>query len=160
MTRAFLGLGTNLGDRRAHLSQALSTLGAAGDLVAVSRVYETDPVGGPEQQDFWNVVVELETTSSPEELLGRCRQLEASAHRVRLVRFGPRTLDVDVLWVDGEVRSTEELTVPHPRMFDRRFVLAPLAELAPDIATEESVARSGGEVRVIGSVHEVLNESK
>ena len=160
MTRAFLGLGTNLGDRRAHLAGALSTLQAAGDLVGVSRVYETDPVGGPEQQDFWNVVVALDTTDSPEQLLERCRELEVAAHRVRLVRFGPRSLDVDVLWVDGEERSTAELTVPHPRMFERRFVLAPLAELAPDIATQESVARSGGEVRVLGSVEEVLNESK
>ncbi len=160
MTRAFLGLGTNLGDRRANLAQALAALDAAGDLAAVSRVYETDPVGGPEQQDFWNIVVELRTTDSPEELLDRCRTLEEAAHRVRLVRFGPRTLDVDVLWVDGEERSTEELTVPHPRMFERRFVLAPLAELAPDIATEKLLAGSGGEVRVLGSVHEVLNESK
>ena len=160
MTRAFLGLGTNLGDRRAHLAEALAALGAAGDLVAVSRVYETDPVGGPEQQDFWNVVVELDTADSPEQLLERCRELETSAQRVRLVRFGPRTLDVDVLWVEGEERSSAELTVPHPRMFERRFVLAPMAELAPDIATEESVARSGGEVRVLGSVEEVLNESK
>ena len=160
MTRAFLGLGTNLGDRRANLAQALASLDAAGDLVAVSQVYETDPVGGPEPQDFWNIVVELGTTDSPEELLERCRRLEEAAHRVRLVRFGPRTLDVDVLWVDGEERSTDELTVPHPRMFERRFVLAPLAELAPDIATEKLLAGSGGEVRVLGSVHEVLNESK
>ena len=160
MTRAFLGLGTNLGDRRANLAEALASLEASGDLVAVSRVYETDPVGGPEQQDFWNIVVELDTADSPEALLDRCRVLEEAAHRVRLVRFGPRTLDVDVLWVDGEERSSDELTVPHPRMFERRFVLAPLAELAPDLATEKLVAGSGGEVRVLGSVHEVLNESK
>ena len=104
MTRAFLGLGTNLGDRRANLSVALATIEAAGDLVGVSQVYETDPVGGPEQQDFWNIVVELDTDDGPEALLERCRVLEETAHRVRLVRFGPRTLDVDVLWVDGEVR--------------------------------------------------------
>jgi 2-amino-4-hydroxy-6-hydroxymethyldihydropteridine diphosphokinase len=160
VTRAYLGLGTNLGDRRANLADALATLESAGDLVAVSQVYETDPVGGPEQQDFWNLVVELDTEDGPEELLERCRALEQAAHRVRLVRFGPRTLDVDVLWVDGQERSSEELTVPHPRMFERRFVLAPLSELAPDIATEKLLTGSGGEVRVLGSVHEVLNESK
>ena len=160
MTRAFLGLGSNLGDRRRHLADALGSLAADGDLVATSQVYETDPVGGPEQQDFWNLVVELDTTDSPEALLERCRALEMSAQRVRAVRFGPRTLDVDVLWVDGEERSTEELTVPHPRMFDRRFVLAPLAELAPDIATRKLLATSGGEVRILGSVEEVVHQSK
>jgi len=160
VTRAFLGLGTNLGDRRANLAAALEALAAAGDLVAVSRVYETDPVGGPEQQDFWNLVVELDTDDSPEALLERCRELEAAAHRVRTVRFGPRTLDVDVLLVEGEVRATEELTVPHPRMFERRFVMAPLADLAPDLATEELLAASGGEVRVLGSVQEVVHQSK
>src|SRR5436305_1901544 len=92
MPRAFLGLGSNLGDRRAHLRRAVSSL---PDVVAVSAVYETEPVGGPDQGRFLNCVVELETRRSPRELLGLAHALEKAARRVRLERWGPRTLDVD-----------------------------------------------------------------
>ncbi len=152
MTRAFLGLGTNLGNREAHLSEAIGTLRAAGDLVAVSGLYETEPVGGPEQGAFLNLVVELDTSDSPEELLQRCRALEEAANRVRTVRWGPRTLDVDVLWMEGVTRESEELTVPHPRMFERRFVLEPLAELAPELVNDEVLAACLGTVERIGEI--------
>jgi 2-amino-4-hydroxy-6-hydroxymethyldihydropteridine diphosphokinase len=152
VARAFLGLGTNLGDRRAQLSRAVAALAEAGDLVAVSGLYETEPVGGPEQGAFLNLVVELDTADLPERLLERCRELEAAAERVRTVRWGPRTLDVDVLWVEGEVRSSEELTVPHPRMLERRFVLAPLAELAPELVPADRLASSVGSVTRIGTL--------
>ena len=131
--RAFLGLGTNLGDRRAHLLRAVE---AIPDLVAVSSVYETEPVGGPEQGAFLNIVVELVTSLDPWELLQLCRRLERAAGRERRVRWGPRTLDVDVLWVEGVAMAEEALTVPHPRMHLRNFVVVPLLELAPDLADE------------------------
>ena len=150
MARAFLGLGTNLGDREAELRRGVEHLSRAGDLIAVSSLYETEPMGGPPQGLFLNIVVELDTDDTPEALLERCRELEAIAHRVRSVRQGPRTLDVDVLYVEGESRDTAELTVPHPRMYERRFVLEPLAELAPELVDASMMASALGEVRVIG----------
>lgn len=146
MTRAFLGLGSNLGDRRAHLRTAVGALEEWG-LRAVSPLYETDPVGGPEQGRYLNLVVELDTKCSPRELLVLCQRLERDAGRVREERWGPRTLDVDVLWIDGAVVDDPDLTVPHPRMWERRFVLAPLHDLAPDLVDAAAVARSEGEVQ-------------
>jgi len=150
--RAFLGLGTNLGDREATLRRAVEHLATFGDVVAVSGLYETEPMGGPPQGLFLNLVVGLDTEASPEVLLDRCRLLETEANRVRTVRNGPRTLDVDVLFVEGAARNTEELMVPHPRMFERRFVLAPLRELAPDLVSEAQIEAAGGEVVRIGSL--------
>ena len=144
--RAFLALGSNLGDREAALRAAVA---AIPDLVAVSPVYETDPVGGPEQGAFLNAVVELATDRSPRELLGLCRELEAAADRVRVERWGPRTLDVDVLLVGDLTVAELDLEVPHPRMWDRRFVLAPLRDLAPDLVTEAAVTAASGDVREI-----------
>jgi len=151
--RAFVGLGSNLGDRRAHLRAAVEQLRTVGDLVDVSPLYETEPVGGPPgQQDYLNLVVELHTADSPRTLLERCRALEAAAHRVRTEHWGPRTLDADVLWVEGELVDDADLTVPHPRMWERRFVLAPLADLAPDLVTSEQLAAAGGDVVRVGSL--------
>ena len=151
--RAFIGLGSNLGDRRALLRQAVEGLGAPGDVIGVSPVYETEPVGGPEEQGpYLNLVVELSTSDTPRRLLERCRALEAAAGRVRTVRWGPRTLDADVLWVEGWQVDEEDLTVPHPRLWDRRFVVQPLADLAPDLVTSEQLRRSGGEVVRVGSL--------
>lgn len=131
MTRAFLGLGSNMGERETFLRDAVA---AMPDVAEVSGLYETDPVGGPEQAPFLNIVVRLETQLSARELLEVCRTLEKAAERVRVVRWGPRTLDVDVLWVDDEtVLDPPDLIVPHPRMRDRAFVMVPLAELAPDL---------------------------
>ena len=102
-------------------------------VVAVSEVYETDPVGGPVQDDYLNAVVEVTTTLDPHELLAVCGRLEQAAHRVRIERWGPRTLDVDVLLIDDLVIATDDLEVPHPRMWERAFVLAPLHDVAPDL---------------------------
>jgi len=143
MTRAFLGLGSNLGDRRAALADAVRAL---PDVVAVSPVYETEPVGGPDQGRFLNLVVELDTARSARQLLEACAQREAAADRVRDVHWGPRTLDVDVLWLDGVEVTEADLIVPHPRMWARRFVLAPLRDLAPDLVTEAQVAAGAGTV--------------
>ncbi|HET6794648.1 MAG TPA: 2-amino-4-hydroxy-6-hydroxymethyldihydropteridine diphosphokinase [Acidimicrobiales bacterium] len=146
--RAFLGLGSNLGDRRRQLADAVEALRRADRVEAVSAVYETEPVGGPEGQGpYLNLVVALSTGRSPRQLLELAAGLEDDAGRVRTVRFGPRTLDVDVLWVEGVSVDEPDLTVPHPRMWERRFVLAPLSELAPDLVDADAVARAGGEVR-------------
>ena len=145
MTRAFLGLGSNVGDRGHYLSEAVDALRDVG-LVAVSPFYETDPVGGPDQGAFLNLVAELDTDLSARDLLGVCRRLEAAADRVREVRWGPRTLDVDVLWVDGVTLDDDDLVVPHPRMWERRFVLAPLRDLAPDLVDADAVLRAAGHV--------------
>lgn len=142
--RAFLALGSNLGEREALLRHAVASI---PDLVAVSPVYETDPVGGPEQDRFLNCVVELDTARTPHQLLALCQQLEADADRVRTERWGPRTLDVDVLLVGESTVDEPDLTVPHPRMWDRRFVLAPLADLAPELVPVDRLAAAEGDVR-------------
>ena len=155
--RAFLSLGSNLGDRDSHLRRAVDQLraGSVPAVTAVSRVYETEPVGGPDDQGpYLNLVVELAlpATIDPYRLLEQCHRLEAAAGRVRTVRWGPRTLDADVIWIDGVTVDDPELTVPHPRWRERRFVLAPLAELAPDLVGPDDLERAGGEVRVVGMV--------
>ena len=151
--RAFIGLGSNLGDRRALLRAAVDGLAAAGDVVGVSPLYETEPVGGPGGQGpYLNVVVELSTADTPRQLLERCRALEEAAGRVRTVRWGPRTLDADVLWVQGCEVDEPDLTVPHPRLWERRFVVAPLADLAPDLVTSEQLRASGGDVVRVGNL--------
>lgn len=147
MARAFLGLGSNLGDRRAYLRDAVARI---PDVVAVSKVYETVPVGGPEQGPYLNIVVELDTARTARQLLEVCRECEAAAERVREVRWGPRTLDVDVLWVDGVTVDEPDLTVPHPRMFERAFVLMPLRDLAPDLIPDDWVEPDESEVRAVG----------
>ena len=149
--RAFLSLGSNVGDRAGHLAAGVDIV-AAGEPVRVSRVYETEPVGGVAQDDFWNVVIELETDATPSELLERARRAEAARGRVRGVRWGPRTLDVDVLLVGELVSDDPEITVPHPRMFERLFVLVPLAELAPDLVSAELLGRGVGRVAALGTL--------
>ena len=134
MTRAYLGLGSNLGDRAAHLQLAVDELAATSGVrvVAVSKVYETSPVGGPAQDDYLNAVVAIETDLNARELLAVAQHLEQLAARVRTVRWGPRTLDVDVLLVGDEHVAEPDLEVPHPRLYERGFVLAPLRDVAPD----------------------------
>ena len=133
--RAHLALGSNLGERLANLQGAVDGLAATDGitLVALSAVYETDPVGGPVQDDYLNAVVEVTTTLEPHDLLAVCGRLEQAAHRVRIERWGPRTLDVDVLLIDDLTIDTPDLEVPHPRMWERTFVLAPLHDVAPDL---------------------------
>jgi 2-amino-4-hydroxy-6-hydroxymethyldihydropteridine diphosphokinase len=130
--RAFLGLGSNVGDRRQYLMDAVACL---PDVVRISAVYETDPIGGPDgQRPYLNLVVELSTDRSPRQLLEEAQAAEASAGRERTVRFGPRTLDVDVLLVGDQVVNDSDLIIPHPRMWERAFVLVPLRDLAPELA--------------------------
>jgi 2-amino-4-hydroxy-6-hydroxymethyldihydropteridine diphosphokinase len=126
-----VALGSNLGDRWHQLRGAAAGL---PDVVAVSPVYETEPVGGPPGQGrYLNAVVELDTDLSPRQLLAVCRRLEDAAGRVRAERWGPRPLDADVLLVGDLHVDDPDLQVPHPRMWERAFVLVPLADLAPDL---------------------------
>jgi 2-amino-4-hydroxy-6-hydroxymethyldihydropteridine diphosphokinase len=128
--RAHLGIGSNLGDRLAFLQSAVDGLAASDgvEVVAVSAVYETDPVG-PEQPDYLNAVVAVDTTLEPHALLAVGQRLEAEAHRVRGERWGPRTLDVDILFYGDAQIDEADLVIPHPRWQERDFVLAPLADL-------------------------------
>ena len=131
MTRAYLALGSNLGDRLGYLQLAVDALGA--QVVAISRVYETAPVGGPEQGAYLNAVVAIETELDPHALLQLVQRIESDAQRVRAERWGPRTLDVDVLLYDDIELDDPDLTIPHPRMWERGFVLAPLRDVAPHL---------------------------
>lgn len=132
--RAFLGLGANLGDRLANLQRAADLLGERPGIRVVhsSRVYETDPVGGPEQPDYLNVVLQVDTDLPARGLLEACLAVEAEMGRVRAERWGPRAIDVDVLTYGEETIEEPDLVVPHPRMHERGFVLVPLAELDED----------------------------
>ena len=131
----YLGLGSNLGDRESNLHRAREILHASpGTRVSgESGLYVTAPVGGPEQPDYLNQVVEVHTTLSPRALLLAAQRIEHELARVRAERWGPRTIDVDILWYHGFSSADADLVVPHPRMEERRFVLEPLAELAPDL---------------------------
>jgi 2-amino-4-hydroxy-6-hydroxymethyldihydropteridine diphosphokinase len=148
--RAFLALGSNLGDRRAHLAAAVARI---PDIVAVSQLYETDPVGGPPGQGaYLNCVVELRTTRTPRELLAEAQAAEGAARRVRVERWGPRTLDVDVLLVGEEKVDEPDLVVPHPRMWERGFVLVPLADLAPELVIGHLTSDLARGVRPAGNL--------
>jgi 2-amino-4-hydroxy-6-hydroxymethyldihydropteridine diphosphokinase len=134
LKQAFLSLGSNLGDREAHLLEALDRLKAAGiHTLRRSSIYETEPQGLPNQPWFLNMVVEVETELFPRLLLARAQAIELGMGRRREVSKGPRPIDIDILLFGNYVIRTRELQVPHPRMSERRFVLEPLAELAPDL---------------------------
>ena len=151
--RAFLGIGSNLGDRWAYLRGAVTGLRRADTVVAVSPVYETEPIGGPEGQGpYLNAVVELATERDAHELLELAQSLEEEAGRVRAERFGPRTLDVDVLLFGEATLSLPDLLLPHPRMWERRFVLAPLSDLAPELLPYGWETRAEGKVRPMGNL--------
>ncbi len=155
--RAFPALGSNLGDRVGFLRGAVAGI---PDVVAESDVYETPPVGGVVQGPYLNMVVRLETVVDARCLLGVCHQREAAAGRVRDVRWGPRTLDVDVLWIDGETVDEPDLHVPHRRLFERSFVLVPLADVGPDLLPDgydvEAVSAADEIVR-LGSLDELAS---
>lgn len=141
--RAYLGLGSNQGDRLASLQGAVDGLAATPgvNVAVVSPVYETEPVGGPPQNEYLNAVVGVDTSLSPRDLLDVAKRLEAAAGREPSgERWAPRPLDVDLLLVGHDVVSEPDLVVPHERLFERHFVLAPLADLDPALAV---VPRSG-----------------
>ena len=132
MQSAFLLAGTNLGDRNSNLDFALRSLENSGSLRAISSRFETEPVGYREQPWFLNQAVELETALTPFELLSLCQHIEFSCGRVRTFPDAPRTLDLDIVFFGNMVIREENLIIPHPRIAERRFVLTPLAQIAPE----------------------------
>ena len=133
MPQVFLAIGSNVGDRMAHLARAVEALRRLGSIEAGSPIYETAPVGGPDQDPYFNAVVKLKSDLSPRSLLARLLEIEKDAGRVRDERWGPRTLDLDILVYDDNTIDEPGLTVPHPEMRNRRFVLMPLADVAPGL---------------------------
>jgi len=134
MSRAYVGIGSNMGDRIEHLRAGLTALmGAAPDVIVIgqSRVYESAPVGMTDQPDFCNAVVALETTLGPYQLLDLIHEIEIKNGRQRITRWGPRTLDLDILLFGDLEQHDPDLTIPHPRLRERRFVLEPLLEIDP-----------------------------
>ncbi|MFQ5424378.1 MAG: 2-amino-4-hydroxy-6-hydroxymethyldihydropteridine diphosphokinase [Phycisphaerae bacterium] len=132
---AYLGLGSNLGRRKKNIAAALNALERTRgiEVVRASSLYETEPMGGPANQDAYiNAVVEVATALPAGRLLDVCLNIEESLGRKRSIRWGPRTIDLDILAYDREICATEALTIPHPMMHQRRFVLEPLVEIAPD----------------------------
>ena len=130
---AYIGIGSNIGDKTANCQTAIEQLAEAGRITAVSSFYYTEPVGYKEQEDFINAVATLETGRSPVELLAICHAIEDRLGRRRTVRWGPRTVDLDILLYGDLVVSRLDLVIPHPLMAMRKFVLAPLVEIAPAV---------------------------
>jgi len=156
MNTAYLGLGSNLGNRMAFLRSGRDTLVARSDIVLIrtAGVYETEAVGGPPDNPlFLNTVLQIETSLEPLDLLATCLGVEDEFGRSRPVRWAPRTLDIDILFYADQVFCEESLTIPHPRLQERCFVLAPLRELAPELrhplldqtVSELAAGRAGGE---------------
>lgn len=135
MTVAYISLGSNMGDKVESLKQAVALLQSHDSIVVtkVSSIYDTDPVGYEEQDVFMNIVVEVETSLTALELLFACQEIEAELKRVRIIRWGPRTMDLDIILYGQDIIETEKLVVPHPRMHERGFVLVPLVEIAPNV---------------------------
>lgn len=144
MSRAWIAFGANLGDRRQSFQAALRKFGETGStrLVRGSRVYETEPVGPGEQDKYWNAVLEVETSLTARELLNECLRIETDLGRVRVERWGPRVMDLDLLLYNDLRVSEEGMEIPHPRLTERNFVLIPLADLIPAVRIEgRSVAQ-------------------
>ena len=160
---AFLALGSNLGDRRRYLRDAIARLTAAEgvNLLRQSRVYETEAVGPVEQGPFLNLVIEVELAEeiTPRQLLALAKKTEREVGRQARVRWGPREIDIDVLLIDDEKACEPDFTLPHPRMWERAFVMAPLADLAPTLSAPggetvaELAARLGEEQGIHATVH-------
>ncbi len=146
MSVAAVGIGSNLGDRFANLVAAAVGLGAESLLAGVSSVYETAPVGGPEQGPFLNAVVIIETARPAAALLQSMLTIERARDRKRLVRWGPRSLDLDLLIFDSETIDLPGLAVPHPRLLERRFVVEPLLEVWPEVALPDGTLVGSVEV--------------
>jgi len=156
MADVLIALGGNVGDVRATFQKAISNICGMTQaaLLARSSDYATPPWGDEQQARFINACIEIETSLDPHALLFTLHKIEARFGRDRASerRWGPRTLDVDVLWIDGVTLDDPDLIVPHPRMWERRFVVAPLADLAPDLAGPAELELSGGEVANVGTL--------
>ncbi|MBO4474074.1 MAG: 2-amino-4-hydroxy-6-hydroxymethyldihydropteridine diphosphokinase [Clostridiales bacterium] len=152
MTGCYLSLGSNVGDRIGNLSRAVSLLHRPKEgvrVISVSPVFETSPVGYKDQQDFLNICVRIETSLEPLALLSLCQRVEETLLRVRTIRWGPRTIDVDILTYGDITMNTQRLTIPHPRMHDRGFVQVPLMFLNGESEIPE---KWRGDVRYFGEL--------
>lgn len=143
MEVAALGLGGNIGDPRAAMTESLRQLDLRDDcrVTAVSKLYSTPPWGKTDQADFFNCCALVETSLPPEELLDVCLSIERGMKRVRIERWGPRTIDIDILVYGALEQVTEKLELPHPRMTERGFVMMPLADIAPDLVIKGRAVR-------------------
>lgn len=146
MTKCFMSLGSNIGDREGNLKKAVSLLKDSGKIrdIKASHIYETEPVGYDNQDNFYNICISFDTTMEPLELLDLSQGIEAELLRVRTIKNGPRTIDLDILLFGEEKINTKRLIVPHERMFERAFVLIPLSELKEiecEIPTDKSVVK-------------------
>jgi len=133
MATAYLGLGSNLGHREANITSALKMLGQEARILKVSSLYETEPVGYKDQPWFLNLVCAVETELSPQGLLNLVKAIERKLGRKPTLRFGPRLVDIDILFYDDLILDSPDLTIPHPRLVERAFVLLPLREIAPKL---------------------------
>jgi 2-amino-4-hydroxy-6-hydroxymethyldihydropteridine diphosphokinase len=163
--RVFLGLGSNVGDRQRYLNVATSEIEKTRDtrVVWTSSVYETDPIGKTDQPKFLNAAMEIETILAPEELFDEVKAIEMRMKRSGEERWGPREIDIDILVYDGLVFDSERLKVPHPALEERKFVLVPLCEIAPDLVHPvngmtmgELLAACREPGRVVRSIHKIL----
>ncbi|MEK3936374.1 2-amino-4-hydroxy-6-hydroxymethyldihydropteridine diphosphokinase [Sporosarcina sp. FSL W7-1349] len=156
MNVAYLSIGSNIGDRLGHLQESVKALHSQEgiEVTAVSSIYETAPVGYIGQADFLNMAVELQTDLDPHALLNVCQQIEYDQGRKRLIRWGPRTIDLDILLYNNENIESENLIIPHPRMQERAFVLVPLFEIAPELASSGKPLQTNG-VRLWKKIDEV-----
>ncbi len=130
---AYIGIGSNVGDKTDNCRKALELLSEAGRIISVSSFYYTEPVGYREQEDFINAVAAVETNRSPADLLSECHSIEDRLGRTRTIQWGPRTADLDILLYGDSVMNSLDLVIPHPLMATRKFVLVPLAEIAPNV---------------------------
>lgn len=135
MNRVFIGVGSNIEPRNHYLERAIHQLKQHEEItvIAKSSIYETAPVGFTEQEDFLNMVIELETALKSIDLLRYCQQIEMEQGRKRTIKNGPRTLDLDILLYNEDIVMSPQLTIPHPRLHERAFVLVPFNEIAPDV---------------------------
>lgn len=156
MTRYAIALGSNQGGRVDHLRQAVAELEGLGTIEAISGLYETEPVGGPAQDPFLNAVVLLDTDLAPAKLLATLQQIETANDRVRTVRWGPRTLDLDIVAVDDQVIDTPDLQVPHPRAAERLFVLQPLCDVWPEAMVGDGLTAAEALSAVSGQVVDLV----
>ncbi len=142
---AYIAMGSNIGDRYQNLQDALSSLSLIPGVkvISASKIYETAPVGYLNQDDFLNAVLRVDTKLSPEALLGACLGIEAAMGRKRLIKNGPRIIDLDLLIYENEIRNTDYLILPHPRMMEREFVLKPLLDVYSDFKMPENIYLHG-----------------
>ena len=163
MTTAYIGLGSNLGDRARNIRKALKMLNKADgvSVLAISSLYETEPEGYEDQGWFVNAVAQINTDSSPNELLGLCKKIEREMGRKKTVRWGPREIDLDILLYDRLRLNSPNLVIPHPRMRQRAFVLAPLAEIDGSIlhpVLDKTIEALLVELQTTKSVQKINNE--